>query len=148
MHTIIYTSEANHSTDSQIVDLNEICKTAVKNNSKNDVTGVLLFHNNHFLQVLEGKLDTIDRLLDKIRSDTRHSNLEIIYNNSIEKRNYPNWTMQFFDLSDPSKFSSATLKDIKKIYSHNFQFNSKEYLFLIESLLRDEAFLDSLDTTK
>jgi len=146
MHTIIYTSEATPSMDSQKLDLNKICEAAVRNNNKNNITGVLLFHNNHFLQVLEGNLGTISSLVDKISADSRHSNLEIIYNNSLEKRNYPNWEMQLFDLSDSSKFSSATLKTIKEIYNHNFQFNSKEYLFLIESLLKDKAFLDSVNT--
>lgn len=148
MHTIIYISEAITSSDSAKDYLEKICQAATRNNQQNDITGVLFFHNKHFLQVLEGNVNTLNTLLDKITSDPRHVNLEIIYNNSLDKRNYPNWKMELFDLSDSSKFSSSNLKAIKKIYSHNFQFNSKEYLFLIESLLKDKTFLDSLNTPK
>jgi len=90
MHTIKCINEAKHSMDYQKLDLNEICETATNSNNKNDVTSLLLFHNNPFLQVLEGKLETLNTLMNKTSADPRHSNLEIIYNNLLEKQYYLN----------------------------------------------------------
>ena len=146
MHTIIYISELNTSSDIPKPNLVDICQTSAKNNKDKDITGVLLFHNNHFLQVLEGDEETLNTAIKKISLDIRHKNIDIIFNEFIEKRSYPNWQMQLFDISDISKLSSATLKKIKAIYSHNFQLNPKEFLFLVDSILNDEDFLYSLNS--
>lgn len=146
MHTIIYISDLNTSSGQPDPKLTSICQTSAKNNKVKGITGVLLFHNNHFLQVLEGDEDILNDTLKKISSDTRHKNIDIIFNELTEKRSYPNWQMQLFDCSDLSKFSSDTLKKIKKVYSHNFQLNAKEFLFLLESVLNDEEFLTALNS--
>lgn len=45
-------------------------------NSKNNITGLLLFHSGIFLQVLEGDKNTIQELYyKKIRVDNRHTDV-------------------------------------------------------------------------
>lgn len=145
MHTIIYISEYQACPDNPTENvLADICQVAIENNLKLNITGVMLFHNNHFLQVLEGEQDALISTFDKIKSDTRHRNLEIIYDEKVNNRCFPNWRMTLFDLNNPEQFTAPVLKQIKTIYSHNFEFKANDFLFLLNSLLNDKELLDAL----
>lgn len=95
---IVYTSKA--STDVDDAQVVKIHMTALKNNVQRDVTGMLLYTKGTFLQVIEGEASTIDRLLEKIRSDTRHHDVEIVVRNSIKHREFKNWSMGYRRLDD------------------------------------------------
>jgi len=135
MKTIVYTSEYVNTSDNS--DLDNIIQEASNRNKTSNITGVLLFHNNNFLQVLEGKDEDVDFIFNKIKNDTRHKNIDLFITEEIEKRAFPNWEMRLFDLNDSSKFSPELLRRISNIYLHNFQFNAQDYIFLLESMLND-----------
>lgn len=55
------------------VDITKLLKTAREFNSANSITGCLLHHNEEFLQILEGKKETIkDLYLSIKREQTTH----------------------------------------------------------------------------
>lgn len=43
-------------------EINAMLKTSRKFNSENNITGCLLFHNNEFIQILEGEEKTMLRI--------------------------------------------------------------------------------------
>jgi Sensors of blue-light using FAD len=57
-----------------------ILETARRFNSKNEITGYLLFHKNQSIQVLEGGKTVAKNLLSKIDRDVRQGNSEIKIN--------------------------------------------------------------------
>ncbi|MDP9079433.1 MAG: BLUF domain-containing protein [Bacteroidota bacterium] len=79
-------------------ELLEILKTARKNNSERDVTGVLLYSEGTFIQAIEGEGDDVDSIFTAIELDARHKNIIKLIDNTIEKRFFPDWTMGFANI--------------------------------------------------
>lgn len=74
-------------------EIEKILNTSVENNKINNITGILVYSSNRFLQVLEGDSDVILNLYDKIKEDKRHKNSVMISLKSIDKRLFPGWHM-------------------------------------------------------
>ncbi|PKP08705.1 MAG: bluf domain protein [Bacteroidetes bacterium HGW-Bacteroidetes-4] len=74
-------------------EIEKILESSIRNNGKIDITGVLLYSDQKFLQVLEGKYKQIIELYDKIKEDKRHKNVVMLSLGSIKERNFPSWQM-------------------------------------------------------
>ena len=99
MEHVIYASAATGEFGApQLAELLEKSRTA---NEHAGLTGMLLHceTDGSFFQVLEGEPEAIDRLLNKLREDNRHSHLTIIIREPIAERDFTNWTMGFASVS-------------------------------------------------
>jgi len=76
-------------------EIHDILNSARKNNSKIDVTGVLLYNRVKFLQYLEGDYFKINQLYKSIKLDQRHENVILLFSkkNAISQRLFPQWAM-------------------------------------------------------
>jgi len=63
------------------------------------ISGMLLHVNGSFLQVLEGDARPVEALFTRIGIDTRHGKVVILLRHEIKARNFPDWSMGFFDAS-------------------------------------------------
>mgnify|MGYP001332639069 CR=1 FL=1 len=81
-------------------ELKDILKTARENNQKLGVTGMLLYREGLFIQVLEGKQETVKTLFDTISKDPRHQNVTTIVTYPIEKRTFEAWHMGFNKMTE------------------------------------------------
>jgi hypothetical protein len=63
---------------------------------------VLLFRSGNFLQVLEGKKETVLALYEKIVRDPRHTRRKTLFQGNSIQRDFPDWSMGFHDLSSPN----------------------------------------------
>lgn len=79
-------------TDSELID---ILKVARSRNAKNDVTGVLLYSDGTFIQVLEGEPANIDQIFHSISNDKRHKNIIKLVDGSLDKKYFADWNMGF-----------------------------------------------------
>jgi hypothetical protein len=61
----------------------------------NNITGVLLYNQGHFIQYIEGEQSDILSLIEKIKIDQRHYDLQIIEEGPIAKRSFTNWSMNY-----------------------------------------------------
>jgi acylphosphatase len=66
-----------------------------KNNSESDITGVLMYADGTFIQVLEGEKKAVEHLFEIIQRDPRHKNVIEIVSGEEEKRTFPDWLMAF-----------------------------------------------------
>lgn len=97
MQYLIYISTSvNLLTDEQ---LNDILLVSRKNNLERNITGVLLYSEGTFIQVLEGEAEYIDEIYAKIQSDPRHKNIIRIAYANLPQRNYPQWSMGFIAMN-------------------------------------------------
>lgn len=94
----IYCSAATHAMST--AELSELLETAKNWNRSIHVTGILLYIDGTFFQVLEGEEKVVKALYDKICRDPRHTNVTTIICESIAKRNFPEWTMAYSFVSD------------------------------------------------
>lgn len=94
---LVYTSTAvrNYSDD----ELEDILKKSVQNNKRKNVTGLLLYSKGTFMQVLEGETDVVDALVDIIKSDPRHQNIEMHLRTPVFEREFSEWHMGYRALS-------------------------------------------------
>lgn len=98
MYSLIYVSTAVRLLDNN--ELLEILRTSRKNNIENNVTGLLLYKEGNFLQILEGEEADVKFIFEKIKKDTRHTDIIIIFEEPTETREFDNWQMAFLNLDD------------------------------------------------
>lgn len=67
------------------------------------VTGVLLFKDETFFQVLEGPPNSVDELYAKISLDPRHDNVLLLARNQVDSRNFGEWRMGY--VRDPQEIA-------------------------------------------
>jgi hypothetical protein len=76
-------------------DLANILAKAVSHNLPAGITGMLLYIDGSFFQVLEGDAQVIHKLYDKILVDPRHSQAIKLIEEPIEARAFAQWSMGF-----------------------------------------------------
>lgn len=70
------------------------------NNQQRDISGMLLHDGGAFMQVLEGDRAVLDDLFDTIQTDPRHTDVVLILEKPIAKRQFPDWSMGFTEITD------------------------------------------------
>jgi len=60
-----------------------------------DVTGLLVYVDGKFLQVLEGEQEVVTVLFEKISKDRRHKDVKVVYETGIERRTFNAWQMAY-----------------------------------------------------
>jgi len=114
---IIYASDLSGFNESE---LSTILNVSVRNNEKNEITGMLIYKNSRFLQVLEGKKEAVLETYERISKDPRHQNIVLLLKDEIESRDFQDWSMGFKKLLDSdlenfpiyAKYFNAALSDI------------------------------------
>lgn len=76
-------------------ELNAMLEAARNNNHNQALTGMLLYADNTFLQVLEGEQRQVEHLFEKIRTDPRHIHVMLIHQGPIDRRHFPDWKMGY-----------------------------------------------------
>lgn len=64
-------------------------------NAEAEVTGMLLYADEQFIQVLEGDRADVEATMDRIRRDSRHRDVDVTLVEEIEARRFPTWSMGF-----------------------------------------------------
>lgn len=90
---LIYSSAANH--DFSEKELEDLLTIARKNNAAIDVTGMLLYTDRSFFQILEGESETVMQLYAHIAKDKRHSQVVIIIKEPLARRAFGEWSMGY-----------------------------------------------------
>ncbi len=103
MHFLIYVSSAvKPFTQNELV---ELLTKSRESNTKVGITGLLLYKNGNFMQLLEGEEETIQTLHKKIAEDERHKGLITLLQGPLQERGFPDWSMCFYDLASPDVHS-------------------------------------------
>lgn len=79
-------------------DLRALLTTCRKNNAELGVTGLLLYKDGNFMQLLEGDEETVRGLYARIENDPRHGGEIALQQSFVEERQFPDWSMGFRDL--------------------------------------------------
>ena len=111
---LLYASRAVPAIDHE--ELVTILRQSKSHNPTVGVTGVLCFSGGIFLQVLEGGRSAVNRLYNRIASDPRHTDVEVLLYEEIGERRFASWSMGQVNMSrlDPSlllKYSATATLD-------------------------------------
>jgi Sensors of blue-light using FAD len=86
-----------------------------RSNAKADVTGILLYQNGSFFQVLEGEGEKVEALFSRISSDKRHHQTKKIIFECIPTRYFAAWTMGFPKITSKEL---ATIPGLNDFFHH------------------------------
>lgn len=75
--------------------LHQILDAAVKNNKRNNITGMLLYAEGNIIQAIEGDRDAVLATFTSIEKDTRHRGIHILIEEEILSRKFASWNMGF-----------------------------------------------------
>lgn len=106
---LIYCSDARKAMDPMA--LRSILDLARTRNAELGITGMLLYSNAHFIQVLEGESDVLDALYSKIANDSRHDHVRTLMSLSLKARDFPNWSMAYRAVSEADLQAHPQLND-------------------------------------
>ena len=95
---LVYESKASRPFSQE--ELKALLKTARQNNTERGISGMLLYANGNFLQVLEGPEQEVNEIYSIIEKDDRHSEIRPYGDKVIRNRDFPDWSMGFKYLSE------------------------------------------------
>ena len=80
-------------------DLATLLLRARSNNERLGITGLLLYHDRSFLQVLEGDTAVLESLFSIILRDKRHDHIVKLLAREVDDRHFAGWKMGFVSMS-------------------------------------------------
>jgi hypothetical protein len=95
IHQLVYYSRNTVQGDGRamLTNMREILAISQRNNSRDGITGFLIFDKTWFVQILEGERAQVTETYNRIARDTRHSTATIMNVRDVQARLFPNWTM-------------------------------------------------------
>lgn len=122
MSHVIYNSAATVHMDEAA--LLELLETSRNNNAAADITGMLLYNDGSFFQVLEGPTKAVEALAARIDKDPRHDRMTVIIKEVIHQRSFGEWTMGF---------AHVAAEDLREIEGMNDFFEGQRILTEIDA---------------
>lgn len=125
IHGLCYTSRRTTQTEECV---QKIIEESQKNNAENDLTGVLLYSEEFFIQYLEGSPINVTETYSKIKRDSRHEEVVLLGYNEIEERIFKEWRMKAIHIQNEmnclkKQFTEQELNQLnswaKGVYSGN-----------------------------
>jgi len=92
-------------------DLKALLLTARERNQELEISGMLVYHEGSFLQILEGHEDAVLALYAKIERDDRHDNVKMLLRSEIDERSFGEWKMGFYDANRGAGIADAGFVD-------------------------------------
>ena len=135
---LIYVSAATEPMTTEALD--ELLAVSRRNNEARRLTGMLLYKNQRFMQVLEGDDSVVANLFDTVKHDPRHKRIDILRYEHIQYRSFPDWSMAFQNIDD---LDVSLYEDIRELEHLQFDapffnepnFEAHELLLAFKSAL-------------
>ena len=90
---LVYVSTASEPMSD--ADLAELLAQSRERNGRNDITGMLLYKDDRYIQLLEGHEAQVQKIFDSIRRDDRHHDVQLLWFRYAQFRDFPDWSMGF-----------------------------------------------------
>ncbi len=135
MRQIIYASSAVDEMTPEKLDI--ISQQAKRNNSINNLTGILIYGDQMFFQVLEGPPEKITEMKDLIWSDERHNGISEFKDSLIHERSFPDWSMGCYRLKTTvTNDSQWPIVDLNSITDHLPPTTTPDVRVLVETFFQ------------
>lgn len=112
-HAIAYVSTANSKLNEEDVAI--LFEQVNKFNAHNDLTGVLLYAETNFFQLIEGEEEVVKSLYSQIEKDLRHKDIIKFVDKPVDNPAFDGYISRF--VTDTTKINSKNLKE----YLHHIE---------------------------
>ena len=101
LYRLVYISSNEIKGDDATIrqEIEQILAAARSKNRLENITGVLMFNDGCFAQVLEGAHDDIQDTFERIQCDQRHSNVSVLAFEPALERGFSNWSMAYIGVN-------------------------------------------------
>lgn len=137
MYQLTYISTAIPNITRQHLD--DILEEANIANALNNISGCLIYHDGHFVQILEGdKKDLLD-IYKKIEADPRHHSVSLLWENEVETKFFAQWNMAFYRPSDANV--KAFVENLLMLSEYADRSSNSQLLFwaTVSKILRSDT---------
>lgn len=100
LYSLVYSSTAADSFNES--DLTALLQQSRSDNTRDGITGMLLYRKGRFVQVLEGPEDRVRALVTRISADPRHSQVRVMLDGHPASRQFAEWTMGYEPTTEPT----------------------------------------------
>jgi Sensors of blue-light using FAD len=132
--SIAYSSEIAAPSDTILED---IALKAAHHNKQQDITGLLLFIDGLFIQVIEGAEANVVPLMEKITRDVRHSRMKLLSQTTKPKREFDDWSMAVVACEKSVQLKRHLEKNLGKRIAKN------SYVELMSQFIKPEVSADT-----
>jgi hypothetical protein len=138
MLQVLYISHCSIPEKEMEGEIQNILSISVKNNDRDNITGLFLLVENRFLQLLEGEDSLVLACVERIRKDPRHSDFKVMVEKGIQERLFPEWSMHFFRLTDKEALQKLGVNQLADLGISSWQegFQNNLSILLMESFAR------------
>jgi len=116
---LVYSSSAGR--EFSVEEIRKVLAIAREHNAKRDITGMLVYHDGTFIQVLEGEPYAVLSLFQRIEKDSRHRNVSLLLKRMHDRRAFGEWQMGYLPLEEgqePEGFVSY-VKELPAMIANN-----------------------------
>jgi hypothetical protein len=94
LYRLVYRSRSCIPAEDAPVEVDRLLRRAKAANAATGITGALLLADGHFLQAIEGPLEAVEALFERICSDFRHRDVQLLDFAPAEDRLFRDWAME------------------------------------------------------
>ncbi len=134
--------------------LSDILTVSKRNNTRDGISGVLMYHNQLFFQILEGERNRVKNCYARILRDPRHSSISLMWEGEAVTRAFTSWAMGYAGPDEIGLHSGHRLASLADLSSAKDATTSSKNLALQMALQMFRNFSDvdrfgqSVSTTK
>lgn len=143
MYHLVYTSHAAKPLSE--ADLIALLKESRLFNREHGITGMLLYIQGKFIQVLEGSKDEVIQIFDRIATDPRHIRVAVISEGDSPNRIFKDWSMGFRRLTKEEANELSGFKDIDAFFAKKNIQEKSSLLLIFLKLFYDKNMVEYAD---
>ena len=98
LHEIIYISTM--AADAPIRVVADIAAKSRIANESRQITGLLVFDGMHFCQQFEGSAQKVAALMERIRKDPRHTDVQVLHHGPLAQRRFRRFSLGYTSVED------------------------------------------------
>lgn len=137
LHEIVYVSVACNNPGAP--ELSALLTQSRRNNAATDITGMLVYHDGKFLQLIEGEEAAVSALYQTIVQDPRHQQVNKVWDAALKARSFADWSMAFACAQPLATLPAEgfALLNTQELFAHSHDATGKKLLLsLRDHLLR------------
>jgi hypothetical protein len=116
-------------------DIQEILESSRQYNQKHNLTGLLVYKDDHFLQILEGEQEFVKEAFSEFTKDRRSMLLGVLAESESEHRIFSRWPLAFHD-ADIDRNMMPLMEDLFKVAHAKGKKEKKSIIEILESFRR------------
>ena len=102
----------------QEATLSDILGASRRNNSRDEITGILMYEDRTFFQVLEGEQSPVeDCYYKRILNDPRHCRSALFWYGLTERRVFSDWAMGYVGPHEIGRYTNDTFTSLEDLNS-------------------------------